>query len=210
MCIICVSKVGERQPTKKEFAEMFRRNPHGSGYMFARDGKVEIHKGFMSFAEFYRNVSAENFGKDDAVVYHFRIATQGGINPYMTHPFALTKDLDTTKALDITCPLGIAHNGIIRLTSDGDKVYSDTAKFITEYMTRIVRKDADIRDKTTLEIIEILAQGRWALLDKSGYIATIGDWKEDNGLLFSNDSYKPSTYYYVNQHGKTVPFRLKG
>lgn len=203
MCIICISKAGERQPTKKEMAEMFRRNPDGAGYMFSRAGKVEIHKGFMSFAEFYRNVSSEGFGVDDAVVYHFRIATQGGINPYMTHPFALTRKLEQTRILDIlNCPLGIAHNGVIRLTSDGDKVYSDTAKFVTEYLTRIVRNPADIRDKTILEIISQLAGGRWALLDKSGYIATIGNWTEDRGLLFSNETYKPREFTYA--YGKSA------
>lgn len=198
MCIICVSKAGKRQPTKAELAEMFRRNHDGAGYMFARDGKVTIHKGFMTFNEFYRNIREENFTEDDAVVYHFRIATQGGINPYMTHPFALTPELSKTRLLDLNCPLGIAHNGVIQMTSDGDKVYSDTAKFITGYMTRIVREITDIRDKNTLEIISRLAGGRWALLDKSGYVATIGKWEEDRGLLFSNGTYKPVKWEVIN------------
>lgn len=197
MCVICVSKAGKRQPTKAELQEMWRRNPDGAGYMYARNGKVHIHKGFMSFKEFWRNVASEKFTKDDAVVYHLRIATQGGINPQMTHPFALTRDLEQTKALDVDCPLGIAHNGIIRLTSDGDKEFSDTAKFITEYMTRIVRSNADIRDEKTLDIIYQLASGRWALLDKSGYIATAGYWETDNGLLLSNTNHKPFTFSYV-------------
>lgn len=197
MCVICISKAGERQPTKKEMLEMWTRNPDGAGYMFARDGKVTIHKGFMTFNEFYRNVRGENFTKADAVVYHFRIATQGGINPYMTHPFALTKDLKKTKVLDLTCPLGIAHNGVIRLTSDGDKEFSDTAKFITEYLTRIIRNGADIRDKSVIRIIEELAGGRFALLDKSGYIAIAGRWEKDNGLLVSNTFHKPFTFTNV-------------
>ena len=190
MCVICVSKAGERQPTKAELQEMWRRNPDGAGYMFARDGQVFIHKGFMTFAEFYRNVKAENFTEEDSVVYHLRIATQGGINPYMTHPFALTKNLDNTKILDLTCPIGIAHNGVIQLTSDGDKEFSDTAKFIVGYLTRIVRKASDIRDNATLEIISEVAGGRWALLDKSGYVAIAGKWTEDRGLLLSNDFHK--------------------
>ena len=195
MCIICVSKAGERQPTKAELVQMWNRNPDGAGYMYAKNGRVHIHKGFMSFNEFYRNLRNENLTDSDPVVYHFRIATQGGINPQMTHPFALTSDLNKTQALDVLCQLGIAHNGIIELTSDGDKVFSDTAKFIAGYLTRIIRKQADVRDAACLEIIEELAGGRWALLDKSGYIATVGKWESYRGLMFSNNSFKP--YYFT-------------
>ena len=47
MCIICVSKSGVRQPDENTIRTMFRHNPHGAGYMVARDGRVIIHKGFM-------------------------------------------------------------------------------------------------------------------------------------------------------------------
>ena len=42
MCIICVSKSGVQQPTDTTLRAMFRRNPHGAGYMYARDGKVTM------------------------------------------------------------------------------------------------------------------------------------------------------------------------
>ena len=50
MCIICVSPENVRQPDRNTIANMFCRNPHGAGYMFARDGKVHIRKGFMSLS----------------------------------------------------------------------------------------------------------------------------------------------------------------
>ena len=52
MCIICVSKPGVRQPDENTIRTMFYRNPHGAGYMAAREGKVIIHKGFMDFDSF--------------------------------------------------------------------------------------------------------------------------------------------------------------
>ena len=52
MCIICVSKSGVRHPSDITLHAMFRRNPHGAGYMYARDGKVTIHKGFMNIEDF--------------------------------------------------------------------------------------------------------------------------------------------------------------
>ena len=47
MCIICVSPARTRQPSVSQIKNMFARNPHGAGYMFARNGLVHIHKGFM-------------------------------------------------------------------------------------------------------------------------------------------------------------------
>lgn len=90
MCIICVSKSGVQQPTDSTIRAMFRRNPHGAGYMYARDGKVTIHKGFMNIEDFLSAVHTERFTPQDSVVYHFRISTQAGVNAAMTHPFPLS------------------------------------------------------------------------------------------------------------------------
>lgn len=195
MCIICVSKSGIQQPTDATIRTMFHRNPHGAGYMYARDGKVTIHKGFMNIDDFLAAVHAEHFTAEDSVVYHFRISTQAGVNPAMTHPFPLSNQPRMMRALDLTCRCGIAHNGIIRLTSDPDnKVYSDTAIFITDYLSQIIHRKADLRCSDTLEYIWELAQSKFAIMDGSGYVATIGHFINDRGLLFSNDSYRNRWY----------------
>ena len=118
MCIICVSPARTRQPSISQIKMMFQSNPHGAGYMYAREGSVHIHKGFMDIDSFLSAVKAEHFTAKDSVVYHFRISTQAGVNPEMTHPFPLSNRLPHMKALDVECPCGVAHNGIIRLTSD--------------------------------------------------------------------------------------------
>lgn len=159
MCIICVSKSDVRQPSDITLRAMFRRNPHGAGYMYARDGKVTIHKGFMNIEDFLAAVHAEQFTPQDSVVYHFRISTQAGVNAPMTHPFPLSNQPRMMRSLDLTCRCGVAHNGIIQLTSDPDnKRYSDTAIFITDYLSQIIRKKADLRDPVTLELIWQLAK----------------------------------------------------
>ena len=89
MCIICVSPARTRQPSISQIKMMFTNNPHGAGYMFAREGRVHIHKGFMDIDSFLSAVNAEHFTAKDSVVYHFRISTQAGVNPEMTHPFPL-------------------------------------------------------------------------------------------------------------------------
>ena len=201
MCIIAISRKGIRQPNKEELQTMWDRNPDGAGYMFVNsDGLVEIHKGFMSFNNFYYNVKHENFTKNDVVIYHFRIATQGGVNPQMTHPFPLTAKLENTKILDCACPVGIVHNGIIPCTTNkNDKEYSDTAHFICEYLSHMVKSEADLHDDKLLGRIESLIHSKMAILDGKGNLATIGNFiTEQSGLMFSNSTYKKFTYKYVN------------
>lgn len=196
MCVICVSKKGVRQPNENEIREMWTTNPHGAGYMFARDGRVTIHKGFMELKDFMRSVKSEDFTDDDVVIYHFRISTQAGITPEMTHPFPLSDDLNDMKILDCECSVGIAHNGIIRLTSCKNPEYSDTALFITEYLPMLIRDTADITDKRVKKTIKALADSKLALLNCDGDVSIIGDfWSNDDNVLFSNTHFMPTRKY---------------
>ena len=190
MCIICVSKSGVRQPTVTELNTMFRNNPDGAGYMVARHGMVSISKGYMDFGEFLNAVRREHFTERDSVVYHFRISTQAGVNPEMTHPFPLSNRLERMEKLDTTCRIGVAHNGVIRLTADPDnRRYSDTALFITQYLRVLIQRREDLRDRRVLDTVWNLAQSKFAIMDGGGYFATVGEFLNQDGLLFSNASY---------------------
>lgn len=192
MCIICVSKSGVRQPTVNELYTMFRNNPDGAGYMFARHGTVHIRKGFMDFAAFISSIRREGFTEEDSVVYHFRISTQAGITPTMTHPFPLSNRPARMEELTTTSRFGIAHNGIIRLTTDPDNHrYSDTALFITQYLHLLIRRREDLRSPRVLQTIWQLAQSKFAIMDGGGYVATVGQFVNHSGLLFSNGSFRP-------------------
>ena len=190
MCIIAVSRPGVKQPNISTVRTMFQNNPHGAGYMYARDGKVIIHKGFMDAESFVSAIKSEHFTAKDSVVYHFRISTQAGVNPEMTHPFPLSNQRRHMRELDISCSCGIAHNGIIRLTSaPWETRYSDTAIFITDYMSRLLKKPSDLRNQDVLDRIYTLARSKFAILDGSGYVATVGEFFEEDGILYSNMSY---------------------
>ena len=190
MCVIAASPIGIRQPNQTELRAMWDANPHGAGYMYARDGKVTIHKGFMNFSEFSRAVSMENFSAADPVVYHFRISTQAGINPEMTHPFPLTANKKLHMALDLTCSIGIAHNGIIALTSDRtEQTYSDTSLFIARFMTKLIRNRRDVDNPDVLQMIYRLACSKFCILTGDGAIKTIGNFTEHNGILLSNENH---------------------
>ena len=196
MCIICVSPKRVRQPNVTTIRRMFRNNPDGAGYMVARDGKVTISKGFMDVDEYIEAIRAEHFTAKDPVVYHFRISTQAGVNPEMTHPFPLSNRIEHMKVLDVECSCGVAHNGIIRLTTDrNSREYSDTALFIANYLSLIIREPGDLKDERVLTLIHRLAGSKLAIMDGDGYIATVGEYINQKGLLFSNTSFETDTYY---------------
>lgn len=196
MCIICVSDYGVKQPSKTTMQNMWSANPHGAGYMYYRDGKVYTRKGFMKFTDFWNAVSSERFTEDDVVAYHFRISTQGGVNPEMTQPFFFTKDIVKTKELAGEAKLGIMHNGIIQMTSDGNKEYSDTAQFVANYLPLIIRNTKDLDNERKRDIIRELIQSRMVFLDCRGKVTLVGDFvQEKDGLIYSNRTYKPRKPY---------------
>lgn len=196
MCIAIYKPIGTEFPSKRTLRTCFDNNPHGAGYMVATGDRIIIHKGFMGFRSFWKSLRStrEKYGTDRAYVMHFRISTQGGIREDGCHPFPLSKSMDDLRMLDTTADIAVAHNGIISLCSSYKKGldYSDTMKFITEYLSLII-KDADYyKDADALKLIEKLCGSRLAILDKSGHCELIGSgWSAENGVWYSNTSYKP-------------------
>jgi hypothetical protein len=175
--------------------QCFRNNPQGAGFMWASNGKVHISKGYMTWSDMAVALRFLQFTKDDAVVYHFRISTQAGVNPQMCHPFPVTRKIENTREIEVECSIGAAHNGIIPLTSDRyDKVYSDTAHYVAEFMPYLIRGKNDLRNPSVLQAVGRTGTGKWAIMDGSGYIATIGDFIEDKGILYSNSTYRHVDY----------------
>ena len=202
MCIICVSKKGVRQPTLNELKKCFEHNSDGAGIMVYNEilKKVEISKGFMKWEDFKNYVTRCNFTKDDIVVYHFRIGTQGNKVPELTHPYPLTSKLENCKALDCVCKVGIAHNGIITLTSDGNSDYNDTMLFITKYLSKLIKNRNEYLDKDIQSLIKELTNSKFAMINNRGEVVTIGDFINEDGLLFSNNSYKSYDYRYYHKN----------
>lgn len=210
MCIIAISEKGVRQPNENEIRTMFRRNPDGAGYMYIEDGRVVIKKGFMHLGDLLDSLKEDAFTEDDVVVYHFRISTQAGVQDTMTQPFPWSPELWDMKILWLSCSLGICHNGIIRLTTNRfDREYSDTARFIAEYLVDIITKPSDLKDEAKLKEVYDLAQSKLCFLDSSGYVATVGNFitDEDSGIIYSNDSYKKPRYEFTMDYVKEMYLR---
>lgn len=189
MCIVLIKKQGIELPAKDVLQDCFKANKDGAGFMFVKDNQVCIRKGFMAFDKFYEAITLHDFKITDTVVYHFRIATAGSINPSTCHPFPISNKVEDLKAISIDTGVGIAHNGCISINpSEG---LSDTQEFI-----RVVMALPDIcnnlNEKIVRDTITKLTTGsRLAILFPSHDIHLYGEgWIEDKGLLFSNNSHK--------------------
>ena len=188
MCVICVSGRGVEQPDKRTISNMFMYNSHGAGYMFARRGRVEIHKGYDNLKDYLKAIDDEHFTSEDVVIYHFRIATQAR-RYEMTQPFPMEADDELLEAWDCWADIGIAHNGIISLTSNGHPLMSDTALYIRDYLVPRIKSEKDI--PPLIDTIEDEIDGsRLAILCGNGNYYLCGRWIYEHGLLFSNDSYQ--------------------
>lgn len=201
MCVICVKPKGAEFPKKEYLKNCFDNNSDGAGIMTVYNGKVHIKKGFETFEKFWSALenARKKTGDKAPYVMHFRIATQG-FNKECTHPFPLSSKMSNLKKLRISCNIGVAHNGILSLTSDGSKDYSDTMKFITDFMSLIIRSYSWDKDERNVKLLERLIKGsRIATLDKNGKTVLLGEgWVKDGDVYYSNKSYSYAKvkYYY--------------
>ena len=192
MCVIAYKPLNVEFPSDTILKNCFENNPDGAGFMYAYQGQVFIQKGYKTWQSFIKalNKARKLTGNNVPYVMHFRIATQG-FDTTMTHPFPLSSNMEKLKELKTVTNIGVAHNGVLSLTSDGAKTYSDTMKFITDYLSLIIRKYSWYKDKKTKLLIERLIEGsRLAILDKDNHCELLGKtWVEDNGIWYSNNSY---------------------
>jgi len=190
MCIIVYKPTGELCPSWKTLKTCFENNPDGCGFMYAEDDAVHIHKGFMSWRKFKTAFKPLKNRVDIPIVMHFRITTNGGTAPQNTHPFPLTESLGELKALDFDCEVGIAHNGIIKMTSHATKE-SDTMEFIRKYAGLIVTSPTWYYNANRNRALAELIGSKMLVLSKDGHGEIVGDgWLHEDGIWYSNSSFE--------------------
>lgn len=214
MCVIVYKPKDIDFPTKETLKACWTKNDDGAGFMFPLKNKVVIKKGFMTFDDFYNALTEtiNTYGTKRPYVMHFRITTQGGVQAKLTHPYPLSKNMKDLQELNFTSDIGVAHNGIISLTScAGEKEYNDTMKFITDYLALIIKHRTFYNDEDTLTLIKSLCKSKLCILDGAGHVQLIGDFiKGNDNCYYSNKSfenYVPSYGYGYNDcnivYGKT-------
>ena len=192
MCVIAYKPLNVAFPEEATLKNCWDNNPDMAGFMYAWNDHVYILKGFEKFEDFTKalNKVREKTGDDIPFVMHFRISTQG-FDKACCQPFPLSGNMKNLKRLKVETNIGVAHNGILSLTSDGSKDYSDTMLFVTDYLVNIIRSYDWHKDNRTKKLIENLIDGsRFAILDKKGHCELMGKgWVEDKGCYYSNSTY---------------------
>jgi hypothetical protein len=200
MCIIAIKPAGAKMPAMKTIENCWYNNNDGAGFMYAAGGSVHIEKGFMTLKDFKaalkrleKNIDVVNA----PLVLHFRITTHGGTSPGNTHPFPVVEKLPLLKMTKFKAPLAVAHNGMIDI-KPSKKDISDTMEYIISQLAPLYQLKKDFyKQPAGKKLVYNFIKSKMAFLDGHGRIETVGDFtRGDDGLLYSNNSYKARTIYY--------------
>lgn len=201
MCIIIAKDKKGKLPSMDTIETCFNNNSDGAGLMYVDKGQVVIDKGYMNFKELKKRLEVLykkfNDFEGKSLVIHCRIGTSGTNTKENTHPYCISgnyKDLHRTKIL---CDLGMVHNGIINQYTPIENKHNtnDTQEFIMKYLTPIYTHYKDFyKNKYILEGLSDITNSRLVFLDTKDNLYYVGDFIEDNGVKYSNGTYKPYTY----------------
>lgn len=200
MCIIAIKPKGKPMFQADTIRVMFSHNPDGAGLMFydAEQKQVRIEKGFMNAAELLDYLNQFDF-TSTVVILHFRIGTSGYRDANNCHPFPIYGENTISGFTD----LAMAHNGILKnyLPPKGAP-YNDTRYFIMKRVRRL-EKGFIHHERTLKKIAKEIDSNKLVFLDKNGTLAMVGEFIEDDGYYFSNNSYLP---YKMKQNSVSYDF----
>lgn len=178
MCIAIYKPEGIKID-RKILERCYNANPDGAGFMYNENKELHMHKGFFSFKDFYKDYKQH---ESKQAVIHFRIKTHGPISTDNCHPFMVNKSL------------GFVHNGVISGFGEGDM--SDTRHFNEEIVKPLAAKwgNLSLFQPAIKSLIESrIGYSKLIFLDRHGnydiFNENKGVW--DNGVWYSNSSYKP-------------------
>lgn len=193
MCIIIVKKSEVDIPSKKILAECNNNNPDGIGIAYLKAGscQVRIKKDFKNVKKLYNFLDA-NIDKKDLLMIHFRIATSGNVDKGNRHPFPISDNRGLMRELNVITNMAMSHNGILSQHSWMNTKFSDSQKFVMNVLSGI-RNELD-NPAIQILIKDYIKNDKLAILNKDGKFTMFGDFIEDGGLFYSNNSYKKAVF----------------
>lgn len=207
MCIAIAVPAGTACPSLETLHSCWINNDDGAGMAWNYNGKVIIKKGFMTWESFkaaFEKYSKEYDFTKAGVLLHFRISTCAGCTPQNTHPFPISNDTGMLQKPESVSDYAVIHNGIISLTSStatAEKTTSDTLVFVRDYIWNIAQNRGWFRRESNIDLIYRLAGSKIAILNRFGEIIHTPGFTEDNGVWYSNDTYKNARTRYIHSYG---------
>ena len=190
MCLLIYKPKGHHIENKSlEAAWQANGDGAGVGYLLG-DGTPIIDKGYFKLKPFKRILNQLD---DVDCLIHFRLATHGLLDEDNCHPFAVNDSFL------------FAHNGILN-ELDEEPIRSDTRIFAEDILAGMLENQEAVSawQKTVIEMA--MGHSKGALLSQAGVVIlneSAGLW--DQGVWYSNKSYKPQTYRF----GSSVGYRTR-
>lgn len=202
MCIIAVKPASKAMFNDSVIKQMFSRNRDGAGLMWTENETVHFKKGFMTVHEILNFVHSRNWD-GVPVVLHFRIGTAGPNNGLNCHPYPIWQ----SNRLEGECDLCMAHNGILSsYTPEFGSKINDTQVFVNKVLSNLPEGFLESKGIRHL-ICKAIGTNRLCFLSKTGKITRFGNWVEDDGYFFSNESYKVPKMYSSSSSCAASPVR---
>jgi hypothetical protein len=174
MCVIILSE--KRLPTRKELLAAQATNGDGAGYCMRVNGSVVWRKG-LDAEQIADDIEAGTVTLPAA--FHFRMATAGGVNEELTHPFPITRKVSVLpegRAAEVLMHNGHWHGWSQHLDlkvvpDDGPWSDSRLIAWLLAHGARPAR------------LAEMAGR---LLIFGAKKIQTFGSWSAHKGLLYSN------------------------
>jgi hypothetical protein len=96
--------------------------------------------------------------------------------------------------------LALAHNGVIAADVGAYKRFgqnSDTYRFVRDIASLYMRKVTWYQDKNLVTLTKRLADSKLAIMGADGHVELIGDFVTEDGIYYSNTSYKEAYYRLI-------------
>jgi hypothetical protein len=188
MCVVAICK-GRRIP-KDEFDEAFKCNKDGAGMAWRENGKIRAVKGLMKVEDAWTAYNKFIVKGNFPHVVHFRLGSP--VTQDLTHPFIINEESDLVLNYEGTSSV-MFHNGIVSQWKNLLFPWFMSKGKIVDGEWSDTRLIACLYNKMGEGIFDYI-DGKFIIFGTDS-VKTIGKFEEDNNILWSNNSYKVSTWY---------------
>lgn len=201
MCLLVVCKPNST-PSREDLHNGACSNPHGYGFAIVADGKIITERSMSAKKSIRRFLQLREQYPNGYAMWHARYATHGVKNEQNCHPFQVGDDTQTY----------LAHNGVLDTFIEAGDKRSDTRVFAEDTLPKLGGVAA-LNDENIYRMIESWATGSKIAVLSVNPVAEyqlylinekLGTW-DDNGVWWSNSSYKRSVYDYTSSVRQSDP-----